>query len=65
MNDEVLSDLKRALLASERRKITSMPCEPCDSVGYPLTNSCIGCTVFCEINNSTYCVIQGITEVIR
>ena len=65
MNDEILSDLKRALIARERRKNTSVLYVPCDSVGYPATNSCIGCTVFCEIKNNTYCVIQGITEVIR
>lgn len=65
MNDEVLSDLKRAILARERRKITSMPCEPCDSVGYPLTNSCIGCTAFCEYGNSTFCIIHGYAEVMK
>ena len=65
MNDELLSDLKRALLMKERRKITSMPCEPCDSVGYPLTNSCIGCTSFCEYGNSTFCILQGLSEVMR
>lgn len=65
MNDEVLSDLKRALLARERRKNTSVLYVPCDSVGYPATNSCIGCTAFCEYGNSTFCIMHGYAEVIR